>query len=121
MGVGTALQEPCLQDGQYLDGARISRLFYQKILWLRPEQILPDAISDCDKVRNFTVCYLFLKPSFCIFSNLQGHQDGPGLRVRGGEKAPGGGTFLYHTLLTLGHPLLCTSKSVFRILVGPWA
>eukprot|EP00794_Sanderia_malayensis_P014536 gene14536-16039_t len=36
MGVGTLLQEPCLQPGQELDGARISRLFSQKILWLMP-------------------------------------------------------------------------------------
>eukprot|EP00794_Sanderia_malayensis_P002509 gene2509-2898_t len=36
MGVGRLLQEPCLQPGQELDGARISRLFSQKNLWLMP-------------------------------------------------------------------------------------
>ncbi len=36
MGVGSSIQEPCLQPGQTLDGSRISRLFACKILWLRP-------------------------------------------------------------------------------------
>ncbi len=37
MGVGTVLKEPCLQPGQKLDGARVSRMFSQKILWLKPD------------------------------------------------------------------------------------
>lgn len=37
MGVGTVLKEPCLQPGQKLDGARVSRIFSQKILWLKPD------------------------------------------------------------------------------------
>ncbi len=38
IGVGKSLQPPCLQDGQQLDGARVSRIFAQKVIWLRPSE-----------------------------------------------------------------------------------
>ena len=42
LGVGLSLQEPCLQPGEELNGARISRLFSQKIIGLKPcERSLP--------------------------------------------------------------------------------
>ena len=36
LGVGQKLQKPCLAPNQPLDGARIARLFSQKIIWLSP-------------------------------------------------------------------------------------
>ena len=36
------LQEPCLLQGQELDGGRISWLFGQKIIWLRPVSDIPN-------------------------------------------------------------------------------
>ena len=35
IGIGGKLQEPCLLQGQELNGGKISRLFAQKIIWLR--------------------------------------------------------------------------------------
>ena len=47
LGVGSSIQEPCLQAGQTLNGSRISRLFAQKIMWLKPneEGVLVDALE----------------------------------------------------------------------------
>ena len=41
-GIGGKLQEPCLLQGQELNGGRIKRLFAQKILWLRPVSDIPN-------------------------------------------------------------------------------
>ena len=40
--VGGKLQEPCLLQGQELNGGRISRLFAQKVTWLRPVSDIPN-------------------------------------------------------------------------------
>lgn len=42
LGVGRTLQEPCLQEGQQLDGACISRLFAQRSIWVRPTMPLTE-------------------------------------------------------------------------------
>ena len=46
MGVGSSLQRPCLAKDQELDGGVMSRLFSQKVIWLRP---FTDRASSCQK------------------------------------------------------------------------
>eukprot|EP00794_Sanderia_malayensis_P014728 gene14728-16262_t len=40
-GIGKTLQEPLLQQGQEIDGACLSRVFAQKVIWLRPSRDIP--------------------------------------------------------------------------------
>ena len=42
IGVGGKFQKPCLLQGQELNRGRISRLFAQKIMWLRPVSDIPN-------------------------------------------------------------------------------
>ena len=46
LGVGRNLQTPCLQPDQLLNGSRISRLFAQKNIWLKPVENIQD-IDQC--------------------------------------------------------------------------
>ncbi|XP_028408827.1 uncharacterized protein LOC114531418 [Dendronephthya gigantea] len=45
LGVGSSLRHPCLTKDQKLDGAIMSRLFAQKIIWLCPFEDLPCSSS----------------------------------------------------------------------------
>ena len=42
IGVSGKLQEPCLLQGQELNGGRVSWLFAQNIIWLRPVSNIPN-------------------------------------------------------------------------------
>ena len=46
LGVGRNLQTPCLQPDQLLNGSKISRLFAQKNIWLKPVESIQD-IDQC--------------------------------------------------------------------------
>eukprot|EP00794_Sanderia_malayensis_P021061 gene21061-23117_t len=48
LGIGSSIQEPWLQAGQTLNGACVSRLFAQKIMWLKPhdKHILVEALDE---------------------------------------------------------------------------
>ena len=46
LGVGRNLQTPCLQPDQSLNGSRISQLFAQKGIWLKPVENIQD-IDQC--------------------------------------------------------------------------
>ena len=46
MGVGSSLQRPCLAEDQELNGGVMSRLFSQRVIWLRP---FTDIALSCQK------------------------------------------------------------------------
>ena len=64
LGVGRSLQQPYIQEGQTLSGARLSRLFSLKIIWLQPVQDLllfsQQLITDMLPVRQICTAYYYL-------------------------------------------------------------
>ena len=51
LGVGNKLQRPCLSADQPLDGARLARLFSQKIIWLKPNSDISTSTSSTNTRR----------------------------------------------------------------------
>ena len=67
IGVRGKLQELCLLQGQELNGGRISQLFAQKIIWLRPVSDVPNTFFSEETIQPLMtdllpvdVCYILL-------------------------------------------------------------
>ena len=51
IGACGKLQEPCLLQGQELNGRGISQLFAQKIIWLHPVSDIPNAFFSDETIQ----------------------------------------------------------------------
>ena len=65
-GINGKLQEPCLLQGEELDGGRISWLFGQKIIWLRRVLDIPNIFFSEETMQSLVTDLLLVNSCYIL-------------------------------------------------------